>query len=63
LDETQSHLAQTDNIMVPWGVAHMPDVAKGIQKAGFHLVAVQNYVVSIFMAMARRANEPDMRFN
>ena len=32
VEEIQSKLSQTDNIMVPWGVAHMPGIANEIQK-------------------------------
>jgi hypothetical protein len=34
--------------MVPWGVAHMPGVAREIQKAGFHLQEIHEYVVIRF---------------
>jgi len=44
----QSHLSQTDNIMVPWGVAHMPGIAKEIQKSGFRLDETQEYMVIRF---------------
>jgi len=43
LEEIQSHLTQSDNIMVPWGVAHMPGTARAIQKLGFHLVEAHEY--------------------
>jgi hypothetical protein len=48
LDEIQSHLVQSDNIMVPWGVAHMPGIAKEIQKSGFRLDETQEYMVIRF---------------
>ena len=46
--EIQSHLSQSDNIMVPWGVAHMPGISKEIQKAGFRLAATQEYMLIQF---------------
>ena len=46
--EIQSHLSESDNIMVPWGVAHMPGISKEIQKAGFRLVATQEYMLIQF---------------
>lgn len=46
--EIQSHLADSDYIMVPWGVAHMPGIAREIQKAGFRLEQTQEYVVIQF---------------
>jgi len=48
IEEIQSHLSQTDNIMVPWGVAHMPGIANEIQKSGFRLEATQEYMVIRF---------------
>jgi hypothetical protein len=48
LGEIQSHLPQTDNLMVPWGVAHMPGIAREIQKSGFHLDGTQDYMVIRF---------------
>ncbi len=37
LGEIEAHLQVSDNIMVPWGAAHMPGLAREIQKSGFHL--------------------------
>ena len=48
LEEIHSHLKQADKIMVPWGVAHMPGVAKGILKEGFHLAETQEYLAISF---------------
>jgi hypothetical protein len=48
LEEIQSHLSQSDNLMVPWGVAHMPGIAGGIQKYGFHLGETYEYMVIRF---------------
>jgi len=48
IEEIQSHLSQTDNIMVPWGVAHMPGIANEIQKSGFRLDSTQEYMVIRF---------------
>lgn len=53
VEEIKSHLTETDNIMVPWGVAHMPGIAGEIQKAGFRLDSTQDYVVVQFR---RRGN-------
>jgi hypothetical protein len=44
----QSHLSQTDNIMVPWGVAHMPGIVREIQKSGFRLDETKEYMVIRF---------------
>lgn len=48
VEEIKSHLSQTDNIMVPWGVAHMAGIADEIQKAGFQLDSTQDYMVIRF---------------
>ncbi len=48
LEEIQSDLSQTDNIMVPWGVAHMPWIAREIQKSGFCLDETKDYTVIQF---------------
>lgn len=46
--EIQTYLSKSDDIMVPWGVAHMPGIAKGIQTAGFRLVETHDYMVIPF---------------
>jgi hypothetical protein len=48
LEQIQSHLPETEHIIVPWGVAHMPGIAKEIQKAGFRLEETKEYVVIRF---------------
>jgi hypothetical protein len=48
LEEIQLHLKSSDNLMVPWGVAHMPAIAREIQKAGFHLRETREFVVIRF---------------
>jgi len=48
LREIQSHLTQSDSLMVPWGVAHMPGIARELQKSGFHLAESHDYVVIRF---------------
>jgi hypothetical protein len=48
LGEIQSHLPQTQHIIVPWGAAHMPELAREIQKSGFHLEQADDYTVIRF---------------
>lgn len=43
LSEIQSWLSQSDNIVVPWGVAHMPEIAKEIEKSGFRVIEARDY--------------------
>ena len=38
LEEIQTQLRQAENLIVPWGAAHMPEIAREIQKIGFRLV-------------------------
>ena len=55
--EIRSHLLESDNIMVPWGVAHMPGIAKEIQKSGFHLAESHDYVVISFGGKGKGASK------
>jgi hypothetical protein len=48
LREIREHLLQTDNLVVPWGAAHMPELAREIQKSGFRLATRQEYVAIRF---------------
>jgi hypothetical protein len=48
LEEVQARLSQSENIIVPWGVAHMPEIAKEIQKAGFRLDKTSEYIAIRF---------------
>jgi hypothetical protein len=41
-------LLQADHVIVPWGVAHMPEIAKEIQKSGFTLNETQDFIVIRF---------------
>ena len=54
LEELHSRLSETENIIVPWGVAHMPEIAKEIQKSGFHLDQTREYVVIRFGHVGNR---------
>jgi hypothetical protein len=49
LQEIEDQLPQTKYIIVPWGVAHMPGIARAIQKLGFHLQATHEYTVIRFL--------------
>jgi hypothetical protein len=48
LEEIQTRLPQSEYIIVPWGAAHMPELAREIQKSGFHLEGSQEYEVIRF---------------
>jgi uncharacterized protein YbaP (TraB family) len=48
LEEIQARLSQSDHLIVPWGAAHMPEIAREIQKSGFRLSDTQEYVAIRF---------------
>jgi hypothetical protein len=50
LEELQARLSQSEIFVVPWGAAHMPGIAREIQKSGFRLVETQDYVAIQFGA-------------
>ncbi len=58
LQEIQARLPQADNLIVPWGVAHMPEIAREIQKSGFRLSQTQEYVTIRFGPSPRTAKRP-----
>jgi DNA-binding transcriptional MerR regulator len=58
LHEIQEELGQSQFLVVPWGAAHMPGVAKGIQKAGFHPAETQEFDVVHFWAVWKQVLGP-----
>jgi len=48
LEEIQTYLPQSEHLIVPWGVAHMPGIARQIQKSGFKLAETREYEVIRF---------------
>ncbi len=48
LEELRLRLNETDDIVVPWGAAHIPGIAREIQKSGFQLKETQKYQVIRF---------------
>ncbi len=48
VEEIRARLPESENIMVPWGALHMPEIAKEIQKSGFHLMETHDYMVIRF---------------
>jgi hypothetical protein len=48
LREIQVQLRETDSLIVPWGVAHMPEISKEIEKSGFLLGDTREYVAIRF---------------
>ena len=54
MEEIHARLSQTENIIVPWGAAHMPEIAKEIQKAGFLLDETREYVAIRFRSAGNK---------
>lgn len=48
LREIHDQFLQSDMLVVPWGAAHMPEIAREIQKSGFHLDSAREYVAIRF---------------
>lgn len=48
LDAIRSRLLDSESIMVPWGAAHMPEIAREIGKLGFHVAETHEYVAIRF---------------
>jgi hypothetical protein len=55
LDEIQTHLPQSDYIIVPWGAAHMPEIAREIKKSGFRLEETREYVAISFRSVGNKS--------
>ncbi len=48
LNELQARLPESDFLIVPWGAAHIPEIAAEIQKTGFRVVETQDHVAIRF---------------
>jgi hypothetical protein len=48
LGEIRSRLSHSDILIVPWGAAHMPEIARELLKSGFELRATEDLVVVRF---------------
>lgn len=48
LREIEARLPQSDKIIVPWGAAHMPEIGREIQKAGFRVIETEDHVAIRF---------------
>lgn len=63
IQELQAHLAQSEHFIVPWGAAHMPGIAREIQKSGFVLKATREYMAIRFSSLGKqgRRTRPGVR--
>lgn len=57
LAEIQRWLPRADHLVVPWGVAHIPEIANEIQKSGFRLNKSQDYNVVRFLRGTGESNK------
>ena len=54
LEEIHSRLPQSDILIVPWGAAHMPGIAREIQKSGFRSVETNEYMAIRFRSDGKK---------
>jgi hypothetical protein len=54
VQEIHARLPQSEIIIVPWGAAHMPEIAKEIQKSGFSLDATREFVAIRFRSVGNK---------
>jgi hypothetical protein len=57
LREINDQLPQSDKLIVPWGAAHIPQIAREIQKSGFRLADVREYVAIRFGASVTKSKK------
>ena len=57
--ELRSRLSQSEKFVVPWGAAHMPEIAREIQKLGFRLDETRNFTVIRFRSAGKERNVAD----
>jgi hypothetical protein len=48
LQQIHQQFQQADTLVVPWGAAHMPEIAREIQKSGFRLDNAREYIAIRF---------------
>jgi hypothetical protein len=48
LSVLQERLPGSSQIVIPWGAAHLPGIAREIQKLGFHVVETQEFLAIAF---------------
>lgn len=53
LEQIQTWLPRSDHLIVPWGVGHIPQISREIQKSGFRLVASREYTLIRFHFMGQ----------
>ena len=61
LQEIHSRLSDSDHIIVPWGAAHIPGLAKEILKSGFRLDETREFVVIRFRPGKGKSGDADKK--
>src|SRR5260370_17575521 len=61
MEEIHGRLSQSEYLIVPWGAAHMPEIAKAIQKSGFRMGETEEYVPIRFRAAGNPRKTPGKR--
>jgi hypothetical protein len=59
LEEIHARLSQSESIIVPWGAAHMPGIAREIQKSGFRLDKTREYVAIRFRSVGKKSEKTE----
>jgi hypothetical protein len=59
LQKIHDWLPQSDSLVVPWGAAHMPGIAREIQKSGFHVDSTREFVAIRFGSHRSKAKSPE----
>jgi hypothetical protein len=54
LAELQRALSRMDVVTIPWGAAHMPGLARGLEKLNFHLAQERDYEVLRYRTLLKR---------
>lgn len=55
LGEIQARLPESEILIVPWGAAHIPEIAREIQKSGFRLGTTREYTVIRFRSVGNKS--------
>ena|ERR1043166_686246 len=59
VQELRSRLSQSEKFVVPWGAAHMPEIAREIQKLGFRLEETRDFTAIRFHLAGKQRKVAD----
>jgi hypothetical protein len=63
VEELRSRLAQSEKFVVPWGAAHMPGIAREIQKLGFRLDETRDFTAIRFRPAGKQGKVAEKEEN